>query len=220
MIVSCPACESRFQVDEEQLGYDGRIVRCGKCSNCWHQMPEKDPRAGLADVPPPPPRRRAAAPPKKKGKGVLVGWLLLLVFIGGVAAVGWFERARIVTQFPQLADVYNLLGVPLPESGASLQLSNVTTSRTAVDGDDVITVRGQLANISPRKQTLPPLRIQLSDGAGAVVTEWFFDVPEGPLDAGETVSFETVTKNPPASASSVSVTFAGQAQPVEEPAAD
>jgi len=98
MIVSCPACEIRFQVDEEQLGYDGRIVRCGKCGNCWHQMPDKDPRAGLADVPPPPPRRRAAAPPKKKGRGVLVGWLLLLVFIGGVAAVGWFERARIVTQ--------------------------------------------------------------------------------------------------------------------------
>jgi len=43
-------------------------------------------------------------------------------------------------------------------------------------------------------------------------------VPEGVLDAGETVNFETVTKNPPASASSVSVTFAGQAQPVGESA--
>lgn len=219
MIVTCPACESRFQVDEAQLGPDGRIVRCGKCGNCWHQMPGDDPRAGLADVPPPPPRRRAAPPPKKKGKGVLVGWLLLLAFVGGAAAVGWFERARIVAQFPQLADVYHLLGVPLPEAGASLQLSNVTTSRAEVDGDDVVTVRGQLANISQRKQMLPPLRIQLSDSAGAVVTEWFFDLPERELDAGESVGFETVTKNPPSSASSVSVTFAGQAQPVEESAA-
>src|SRR3546814_18786218 len=48
MIVSCPACESRFQVDREQLGYDGRIVRCGKCGNCWNQMPENDPRAAIA----------------------------------------------------------------------------------------------------------------------------------------------------------------------------
>ena len=66
---------------------------------------------------------------------------------------------------------------------------------------------------------LPPLRIQLTDGKGGVLAEWFFDVPQGELDAGESVTFETETKNPPDGAQSVSVLFAGQAQPADKPAA-
>lgn len=219
MIVSCPACEIRFEVDEAQLGPDGRIVRCGKCGNCWHQMPEIDPRAVAAAaeeaVPPPPPRRRAAPPAKKKGRGLLVGWVLLLLFIGGIAAVGWFERGRIVEQFPQMRDLYALLQVPLPESGPTLQLSDVNAARDDEGSDVVITVRGRVANISERKQKLPALRIQFTGADGAVVKEWFYELPQSELDAGDAVEFETETRNPPEEAQNLSVNFAGRAEPVE-----
>jgi len=214
MIVSCPACESRFQVDREQLGFDGRIVRCGKCGNCWHQMPENDPRAAAAAEPvadvPPPPRRRAAPPArKKKGAGLAVGWILLLLVVGGVAAGGWFERERIVARFPQLADVYALAGLPVAASGPVLQLSDVALDSAEVAGETVITVRGVVTNISDRKQTLPLLRAQLTDSAGAVLAEWSFDPPRGELDAGASTPFETETRNPPEGAQNLSITFVG-----------
>ena len=215
MIVSCPACESRFQVDREQLGYDGRIVRCGKCGNCWHQMPEKDPRAAMvaaaaavtADVPPLPGRRRGVPPQKKRG-GLAAGWILLLLFVAGVAAGGWFERERIVTRFPQLADVYALIGVPVAAQGQTLELNDVNTERAELDGDTVITVRGVVSNLSDRKQTLPPLRVQLTDSSGAVLAEWTFDPPRGELDAGDSVTFESQTRNPPEGAQNLNITFA------------
>jgi predicted Zn finger-like uncharacterized protein len=208
MIVTCPACESRFEVDQAQLGYDGRIVRCGKCGNCWHQMPDSDPRAAVAEEPGPPPRRRPAAAPAapKRGRGTLVGWLLLLLFVAGIVAGGWFERERIVAQFPQLADLYALLGVPVMPPGPVLDLS-VTVTSDVVDGDTVVTVRGAVSNISDRKQEVPQLRAQLLSASGDVLREWVFEAPQSELDAGGSVAFETQTENPPAGSQDVSVFF-------------
>lgn len=39
MIVSCPACATRFSVDASLLGPNGRNVRCAKCGHRWHQDP-------------------------------------------------------------------------------------------------------------------------------------------------------------------------------------
>lgn len=211
MIVSCPACEGRFEVDKEQLGYDGRVVRCGKCGNCWHQMPENDPRVAAAepDVPPPPRRRPPAV--KKKGRGVLVGWVLLLLFVAGVAAGAWFERQRIVERFPQLADAYALLGIPVVPPGAVLDLVVMEPTSTVEAGDTVVTVRGTITNVSKLKQTLPNLRAQVLDGQGSVLAEWIFAPPRSEIDAGETVDFRTETRNPPEGAQNLSITVVGGA---------
>jgi predicted Zn finger-like uncharacterized protein len=214
MIVSCPACESRFQVDQEQLGRDGRTVRCGKCGNCWHQMPDElraaaaTAAAVTADMSPPL-RRRATPPPKRKRGGLAVGWILLLLVVAGAVAGGWLERERIVARFPQLADAYALVGVPVAASGPVLQLSDVALDSAEVAGDRVITVRGVVTNISQRKQTLPQLRAQLTNSAGAVLAEWSFDPPRGELDAGDSAPFETGTRNPPEGAQNLSITFVG-----------
>jgi predicted Zn finger-like uncharacterized protein len=210
MIVSCPACESRFEVDREQLGFDGRVVRCGKCGNCWHQMPEgAPPAAAAAEDLPPPVRRRPAPPPRRKSCGLAVGWLLLLLFIGGVAAGGWFGREQIVAQVPQMADLYAMAGIPVAGAGPLLRLSDVALESAEDAGETVITVRGVVTNVSDRKQAVPMLRAQLTDQAGTVLAEWSFDPPRGELDAGASASFETQTRNPPEGAQNLSITFAG-----------
>jgi predicted Zn finger-like uncharacterized protein len=216
MIVSCPACESRFQVDRDQLGYDGRIVRCGKCGNCWHQMPDDDPRAAVAaalDEPPPALLRRRPAPPPRKSRGMAIGWILLLLFVAGVLAGGWFERDRIVARFPQMADLYALAGVPVAAPGPMLRLSDVQLDSAQVDGDTVITVRGVVTNITDRKQTLPMLRAQLTDSAGEALVEWTFAPPQGELDANGSVSFQTDTRNPPQGAQNLNIAFVGSPAP-------
>ena len=207
MIVSCPACESRFEVDRAHLGHDGRIVRCGKCGNCWHQMPQDDPRAAVAEAPGPPPRRRP--PPPKRGRGKLIGWLLLLLFVAGIAAGGWFERQRIVAQFPQLGDAYALIGIPVEPPGPVFKLSEVTLDSEVVEGTTVISVRGVVSNISNRKQSVPQLRAQLTNTAGEVLAEWTFEAPQDELDAGGAVAFETETRNPPDGAQNLSITIDG-----------
>jgi len=42
MIISCPACSTRYQVDPGGFLPKGRKVRCAKCGDTWHQDPPKD----------------------------------------------------------------------------------------------------------------------------------------------------------------------------------
>jgi len=39
MIISCPACDTRYVVPESAIGTDGRTVRCAKCKHSWFQDP-------------------------------------------------------------------------------------------------------------------------------------------------------------------------------------
>ena len=42
MIVPCPACQTRFNVNVNALGDAGRKVRCINCGEIWHQIPAKE----------------------------------------------------------------------------------------------------------------------------------------------------------------------------------
>lgn len=52
MIVSCPACATRFSLDAALLGDAGRNVRCAKCGHKWKQLPPKleNPEGTPADI--------------------------------------------------------------------------------------------------------------------------------------------------------------------------
>ena len=53
MILTCPACGTRYQADEAKFPPDGRMVRCAKCSHVWHQQgPVSAPEPDVAVITP------------------------------------------------------------------------------------------------------------------------------------------------------------------------
>ena len=63
MILTCPACNTRYVVPDKAIGVDGRTVRCAKCKHSWHQEGTVAPPPAPA-APTSPPRETPAPTPR------------------------------------------------------------------------------------------------------------------------------------------------------------
>ena len=41
MIISCEKCNKKFELSDELIPVDGRLLKCGSCSYEWHYVPNK-----------------------------------------------------------------------------------------------------------------------------------------------------------------------------------
>lgn len=51
MIITCPACATRYVVPDSAIGIDGRTVRCAKCKHNWFQEGPRIEPAPVAELP-------------------------------------------------------------------------------------------------------------------------------------------------------------------------
>ena len=42
MIISCPSCKKKFEIDANLIPKEGRNLQCGSCLNVWFYKPEKN----------------------------------------------------------------------------------------------------------------------------------------------------------------------------------
>ena len=47
MIITCPNCEKKFQIDPSLLPEKGRDLQCGSCNHAWFYKPENNSEAPL-----------------------------------------------------------------------------------------------------------------------------------------------------------------------------
>jgi predicted Zn finger-like uncharacterized protein len=217
MILTCPACATRYLTDPVALGATGRTVRCARCGHAWHQMPPVDAgprldvvspasidRPAQAYTPPPGgglPARIEPKPPRRTG-----GWLALAAVVVLVVAAGlYLGRGRIVAAWPEAAELYAQLGLPVAPPVAGLALRDISLTRLAIDGHDTVIVEGRILNEGTATLAVPPLMAMLRDESGRTVASWTARVEAGELAAGAAVEFRTTHVDPPAEAERLAV---------------
>lgn len=218
MILSCTACGTRYLVDPTLLGPDGRVVRCAKCGHQWTQKPPEDlPRQ--VELPPlesdfraipgaarPPGTNLPALTSQKKPRSGVIAWAVLLLIVGGIAGalVGW--RHQVVAAWPPAAKLYELAGFTSEEVGAGLELRNVSSTSRTEDGVPVLAIEGVVANVSSAARDVPTMRAIVKQG-DKDLQNWTFKAAQARLLPGESASFVTSLRNPPADATGLTITF-------------
>lgn len=218
MIVTCPQCDTRYELDHNVLASHGRSVRCAKCSHVWTQRPPDDaggppdlddefdiPAFGVEEDYEPPRRRARRAKPEAKGRGGLIGWAAFAVVIVAILAGGFFARTQIVEMWAPAAKLYELAGLSVEAAKPGLVVQNVVGSQRREADDIVLDVTGQIVNASENIKAIPELRGLLLDVRQRVVHSWSFQPPAPEINPGQTMEFTTSVPNPPANARGLQV---------------
>ena len=50
MIIQCESCSRKFQVKDDDIPNEGRMVQCGNCSQKWFQLPIENQSSNIADT--------------------------------------------------------------------------------------------------------------------------------------------------------------------------
>jgi predicted Zn finger-like uncharacterized protein len=261
MILTCPECATRYEIDSAKFPAAGRKVRCKKCSHVWFQpgeageaapepepvaapepepVAEEKPVAAALFVEPEPepaedeppvrayrgtvdadesvvPARVAAKKPAPKKSGgwprtmaLVLGWIAL---IGAILVIGWSimsYREQIATTWPKSASLFERIGLGVNTRG--LNFSDVSHSSQMEDGQPVLVISGKLVNVGSTLETVPPLRVTLSDDAKHPIYGWNFSAAAHDVAPGKTVAFRTRLSNPPSAARHVDIRFSDNAE--------
>jgi len=226
MILSCPVCRTRYQVDEEALcGQSGRTVRCARCGHTWHQaaLPKaaenESPANSIGriepalEVPPrpattlevPPRPRTLPEPPRRRSRWGVLRWLVIAVLLVLAVLAGVVvARGAVVALWPPAARLYALAGFAAEPPWTGLKIEKLAPSRTP----DGLVIEGDIANSGKTTQDLPRLRVALRDGSEKEVQFKIVDPPQPRLAPGAVAHFKTPFDHPDDAAKGVVVTFA------------
>ena len=177
------------------------MVRCSKCAHSWGMAPPED----LDDAPIPlsaegEPAYSSDAEGDRAGwAGKAVAgalWVALVVAVAGVVGGGVVWREDVARLWPPARTVYAAIGLDIVPAGNGLAFRNITWKAVRRDGITVLSVKGEVSNISNSVREVPRLRGHLLDDKDRELQRWTFSAPETRLLPGENVAFTSELENP------------------------
>ena len=214
MIISCPQCDARYEVDAQVLSPNGRQVRCAKCGHQWTERPPAGPAepeeldyveedAGLDDfratrraISHQTKRKKREYLDEKPGRGTAIAaWAALAAAIVVIIGGGIVARNQIVSIWGPAARIYEIVGLELEirELGLELQVTDLRQLRND-DNELMIHVTGEIVNVSAVVKTVPLLEGALLNVRQQPIHSWRFNAAAGQLNPGEATAFKTSVK--------------------------
>lgn len=154
-----------------------------------------------ADVP----VRPAPVPAPKQSRAVLLGWVALVLFVTAFFGSLLAFRGDVARYWPATASLYDLIGMPVAEQG--MEFRQVVYERAVENGLTILSIRGEIVNVTEQRGSVPRVRVALRDAEGQELYHYFFAIPEAELDAGATAEFVTRLSSPPTAARDLVLRF-------------
>lgn len=227
MILTCPACGTRYQMADDKFGTAPRTIRCARCKHDWTEFPVSAPlpppatpdadtqftNTSHSKLPPLPPEAIADdtstfmavalhnKPQHKARQKTYLGlFILSFVLVGGAAALLMLQ-APLLKTFPQLEAVYKPLGlVRGPVSAKSyhgLAITNITRELEDLNGITSLVFKGQVHNQTVNEMPVPNIEVKLFDDRGVMLDYWKVQPDNNSLQPGSTTAWACRFYNAP-----------------------
>ncbi len=230
MILTCPACQTRYLVPDGAVGAAGRQVRCASCKHSWFALPDVPPPSPAPDSEPAvvaPPQspvvetfagEPVAAPPSEPDEPAYHDeWShepaarprrnSLRILTWAAAAFGLAALAGVAA-----LNHYDLSGLPARLGLARAEVPLLIEAarperRTLASGNELLTVTGQIRNPTTETQSVPDIRAELRDQTGRTVYGWTITRPVRQLAPGAQADFDTAAVDVPRGATQLNLSF-------------
>ncbi len=223
MIVNCPSCSSRYAMPN--LGPGQMRITCQVCGHAWREIEALDvveikPQSlariiDHGDEPHTEARRlseiareaqlRHATAQAAKQQGLKRWGYFALFLLAPVAAAAAFPE-QVVKAAPVTFRAYEKLGFEVNLYG--LEIRKVERQHAIVNGTRVLSIKGDISNVSAGVKKIPWLRFALVGPSGEELYSWTLDTASRPLSPGQVTSFVTRVAAPPEAAQNLQIRFA------------
>ena len=210
---------------EQRISTDGMAISCASCGHRWiesraieivdispRNLPTViehgfEPDSEVKRLVEASKRAKEAFANKKRQRlKRLRGWAILAACVVAPLGAAASFPGVVVSIAPITVRAYDAVGYSVNIYG--LEVRRIEQQHAVVDGTRVLTIKGEITNISNSPQKLPWLRFGLDDENKLEVYSWTLDTGARPLRAGETTNFVTRVASPPESAKNVQIRFA------------
>jgi predicted Zn finger-like uncharacterized protein len=234
MIVACPACATRYDFPASRFTASGTMVRCVECGHNWiesrpAEVIDLSPRALPAPVPASVPAvvsgpaaddnreirrlieaaqlaRDAFRSTQRQRRKEIHSWAGFAAAALAPIAAALLNPEMTVRLFPASMLLFDKLGKEVNIYG--LEVRHVEHEHVIIGGTRVISIKGEIVNVSDRDRKVPSLRFTLLNNARDDVYYWTLDSGIRPLRPGEMTTFTTRVASPPPAAENVQIRFA------------
>ncbi len=227
MIVSCPACASRYEYSNSLRAPGDVKITCRSCGNRWIELEaaeiidiqpfrKTNPRTIAVDdtqdadierlVQASREARLGFAAVRAERRRSTINWAIYtfaaFLPIGGLL----FQPESVVAAAPITFKAYQQIGWDINIYG--LEIRKVQQEHIVEKGVRVLTIKGDIVNVTGEIQRIPWLRFGLRDPGQNEVYTWTLDTAARPLRPGEVTGFITRVQAPPEIAKDLQIRFA------------